>query len=165
MNRDDARVRQAVVASEIRDLKMEYAQLCDAGYDGRALGELFTDDAVWDGAETFGRHEGRPAIETYFSSFDGYFTWALHYMIGPRLTKVSDDGGLAEAVWYLWMPHVQQGDEGGTARLLTAKQYDRYRLTDGRWRFEEIRVVVESNAPMEQGWSLVTGVAGNGSRV
>lgn len=153
MNLDDARVTRAVAASEIRNLKMEYAQLCDAGYDGSALGGLFTEDAVWDGGVAFGRYDGRAAIAAFFSSLSGEFTWALHYMIGPRLMDVSDDGTTAEAVWYLWMPHVAQGPTGGKAMLLTAKQYDRYRLVDGCWRFEQIRVAVETMGPMQQGWS------------
>lgn len=153
MQPDDARVRRAVAASEIRDLKMAYAQLCDAGYPGPALGELFTEDAIWDGGELFGVHHGRAAIETYFSSLDGVFTWALHYMIGPRLTEVSDDGTTAKAVWYLWMPYLAQDGDGAQPMLLTAKQYDDYRIEDGCWRFQQIRVMVETTAPMRQGWS------------
>jgi uncharacterized protein (TIGR02246 family) len=153
MHNVDARVSRALAASEIRDLKMTYAQLCDAGYDGRALAELFTEDAVWDGGDAFGRHTGREAIEAFFSGFDGVFTWALHYLIGPRMVHVSDDATRAEAVWYLWMPHVAQREDGGKAMLLTAKQHDRYRYANGRWRFEEIRVAVETMASMEQGWA------------
>jgi hypothetical protein len=151
---DTRRLLQLAAAMEIQNLKMEYAQLCDAGYDGPSLGRLFTEDAVWDGGDAFGRYEGRREIEGFFSGLGAEITWALHYMIGPRITNVSDAGTSAEGVWYLWMPFIGRDGDASRQMLLTAKQYDRYvRAADGRWQFAEIRVAVETMGPREDGWA------------
>lgn len=152
MRNDDRRVTELVVASEIRNLKLEYAQLCDDGYDGQKLGRLFTEDAIWDGGTAFGRYDGRTEIASFFSGLSGGIVWALHYMIGPRVTHVAGDGERAEASWYLWMPHITSNGGGRQDMLLTAKQYDRYRAVGDEWKFEEIRVEVESMGPADQGW-------------
>jgi len=149
----ERRIARLEMAQAINDLKIEYALLCDDGYDGDKLKQLFTEDAVWDGGETFGRHEGREAIGVHFSGFQGNFTWALHYMIGPQVTAVSDDALTAEATWYLWMPFNQADGDGSKPMLFTAKQYDRYRMVDGRLFFSEIRVDAQSMGTMEEGWT------------
>jgi hypothetical protein len=150
---DGERLARLEAEAAIRDLKYEYAALCDSGYDGPSLGRLFTDDANWDGGKTFGRYEGRPAIEAFFSGLAGSFVWALHYMIGPRFTKVADDATSAEAAWYLWMPYLELSAGEPRRMLLTAKQSDRYRLEGGAWLFEEIVVDVESIGPAADGWT------------
>ena len=49
----DARVLRLEAAEQIRILKADYCELCDADYPADALCELFTEDGVWDGGEVF----------------------------------------------------------------------------------------------------------------
>ena len=87
----EARVARLEAVEEIRVLKARYADVCDTGYDPDRMLPFFTQDAVWDGGERFGRYEGIDAIYGFFRGVSSQITWALHYMIAPVI-EVSDDG-------------------------------------------------------------------------
>ena len=54
----ETRLARLEAVEEIRVLKARYAAVCDTGYDPDGMTPLFTTDAVWDGGDRFGRHEG-----------------------------------------------------------------------------------------------------------
>ena len=68
MNLDDLARRLQVLEDieAIKKLKARYCAYCDQSYDADGLAALFTADALWDGGEILGRHEGREAIRTFF---------------------------------------------------------------------------------------------------
>jgi SnoaL-like domain len=148
----ETRVARLELVDALRELKLHYAVLCDAGYDGAAISRLFTDDAVWDGGESFGRYEGVDEIQQFFAGLGNEIAWALHYMIGPVDVKISSDFASAEAGWYLWMPYVAVEDGRRRSRLFAAKQRDRYRFEAGKWKFSEIVVSTESIGEATEGW-------------
>ena len=99
----EARIARLEAVEEIRVLKARYADVCDTGYDPDRMAPFFTDDAVWDGGERFGRYEGIDEIRGFFAGVSSQITWALHYMIAPVI-EVSEDGQTATGSWYLLEP-------------------------------------------------------------
>lgn len=138
---------------EIRRLKHVYADVCDSGYDPVRMEALFTEDAVWDGGERFGRHEGRDAVCAFFAGVSSQITWALHYMLNPVI-DVSAGGVEATGSWYLWQPCTVVGPDGPQAVWLTGRYADRYRREDDGWKFSLVDLDVACITPYEQGWAV-----------
>lgn len=133
---------------EIKNLKAEYAKVCDTGYKSAGFAPMFTEDAVWeDTTGRFGRHDGRKAILDFFAGTSGQISWALHYMIAPNI-KVADDLVNAEGTWYLWQPCTING----SAVWLTGQYFDRYRKQADGWKFSEVHLTVHTISPFEEGW-------------
>src|SRR5260221_6833983 len=58
----EQRIARLEAIEEIKQLKAQYAQVCDDGYKPEGMVPLFTEDAVWaDSSGGLGRHEGREA--------------------------------------------------------------------------------------------------------
>ncbi|MCL4289568.1 MAG: nuclear transport factor 2 family protein [Thermoleophilia bacterium] len=146
-----ARIAKLEAIEEIRRLKARYADVCDTGYDPDRMGPFFTRDAVWDGGERFGRHEGIEAIRAFFAGVSSQITWALHYMVAPTV-DVADSIETATGSWYLWQPCTVVGDAGAQAVWLTGRYTDRYRREDGVWKFAEVRLDCQTISPVEEGW-------------
>ncbi len=136
---------------EIRALKARYATVCDSGYSPQRMAPLFTADAVWDGGERFGRHEGVEAICAFFAAVSSQITWALHYIVAP-VVEVADDLETATGSWYLWQPCTVVTDSGPRAVWLTGTYADRYRREPDGWKFAEVRLDCQTISPVEDGW-------------
>jgi hypothetical protein len=148
---DETRLAKLEAAEQIRHLKARYAGVCDTGYTPDRMVPLFTEDAVWDGGERFGRHEGIDAIYRFFDGVSSQIVWALHYMVAP-IVEVADDGETATGSWYLWQPCTLVTDDGPRAIWLTGTYADRYRRVDGDWRFSEVKLDCQTISPLEEGW-------------
>ncbi|MFN8185724.1 MAG: nuclear transport factor 2 family protein [Gaiellales bacterium] len=150
----DEKIRLARLEAieEIRALKARYAAVCDTGYDPDGMSPLFTADAVWDGGERFGRHEGIDAIRAFFAGVSSQIVWALHYMLNP-IIEVADDLETATGRWYLWQPCTVVGPEGPQAVWLTGIYADRYRREAEVWRISDLRVDFQTISPFEEGWA------------
>jgi hypothetical protein len=147
----ERRLARLEAAEEIRQLKARYAEVCDTGYDPERMVPLFTADAVWDGGERFGRHEGIDAIYGFFDGVSAQIVWALHYMIAP-LIEVAEDGESATGRWYLLEPCTIVTGDGPRAMLITGTYADRYRREAGAWRFAEVKLDVQTVSPLDEGW-------------
>jgi ketosteroid isomerase-like protein len=148
MARDlETRMAKMEAAEDIRKLKARYALACDDNYDADRIAACFTEDAVWDGGERFGRHEGRDAIHKFFSEVSKQITWALHYMVGPDI-EVADDLQSATGAWYLYEPCTM----GGRALWIGGKYADTYRREADGWKFSDVKVDIQMVSPFEEGW-------------
>jgi SnoaL-like domain len=147
----EARIGRLEAVEEIRVLKARYADVCDTGYDPERMAPFFTDDAVWDGGERFGRYEGLDAIRGFFAGGSSQITWALHYMVAPAI-EVADDLETATGSWYLWQPCTVVGEHGPQAVWLTGLYADRYRREEDGWRFSEVVLDCQTVSPLEDGW-------------
>jgi hypothetical protein len=145
------RLAKLEAAEEIRRLKARYADICDTGYDPTRMRPLFTQDAVWDGGERFGRYEGVDAVCGFFAGVSSQITWALHYMVAP-LIDVADDLRTASGSWYLWQPCTVVDAAGPHAVWLTGRYADRYRREGKDWKFAEVRLDCQTMSPLEEGW-------------
>ena len=143
----EERLERLEAAEQIRALKMRYAQLCDAGYPTDQLEQLFIADAVWDGGDAFGHHEGWPAIRAFFDGASTQITWAMHYTVAGDI-HVADDGRSARATWYLWQPMTFDD----TAVWLIARYADSYVVDAGEWKFSKIALDVQALTPIDRGW-------------
>jgi hypothetical protein len=146
-----ARVARLEAIEDIRRLKARYAAVCDNGYLPERMVPLFTENAVWDGGERFGRHEGIDEIAAFFGGVSSQITWALHYMVAP-LIDVADDALTATGSWYLWQPCTVVGEAGEQAVWLTGTYADRYRREPDGWRFSEVELDCQTISPFEDGW-------------
>jgi len=152
MNQDlGTQIAKLRAAEEIRHLKARYAAVCDAGYLPEQMVPLFTQDAVWDGGERFGRHEGIDAIYRFFEGVSSQIVWALHYMVAP-IIDVADDLEMATGSWYLWEPCTIVAEDGAQAVWLTGTYADRYRHEADGWKFCEVKLDCQTISPIEQGW-------------
>jgi hypothetical protein len=146
-----ARLARLEAIEDIRVLKARYANVCDTGYDPERMRPFFTDDAVWDGGERFGRHEGIEAVCAFFAGVSSQITWALHYMIAPEI-EVAADLASATGSWYLWQPCTVIGEDGPQAVWLTGRYADLYRREPDGWKFSEVKLDCQTITPFEEGW-------------
>ena len=143
----EQRVARLEAINDIRSLKMAYTRWCDAGYQLAQLRELFLEDAVWDGGETFGRYEGASAVRDFFVSTAARVEWTMHYIVSGDI-QVAEDLQSATGSWYLSQPLTLEGE----AVWLLAKYEDRYDYTDAGWRIAHLGLNVEALTPFHKGW-------------
>lgn len=143
----EARLARLEAAADIRAMKMKYARLCDAGYPSDQIGPLFTEDAVWDGGEAFGRYEGNAAIRAFFDGCPEKISWAMHYTVSGDV-DVAPDARTAVGRWYLWQPMTLEGQ----AVYLMAAYEDQYVNTDEGWKCKHLSLDVQALTPYDQGW-------------
>lgn len=109
-----AQIVRLEAIEEIRALKARYADICDTGYNPGQMRPLFTDDAVWDGGERFGRYDGIGAVCGFFADVSSQIVWALHSEI-VAITNMDDmafSGG-GDSSWY--GPTLNPWDQSRTA--------------------------------------------------
>jgi len=145
------RLAKLEAVEDIRRLKARYAAACDSGYLPERIAPLFTDDAVWDGGERFGRYEGIDEIRGFFAGVSSQITWALHYMVAPVI-DVAEDVATASGSWYLWQPCTVVTEDGERAVWLTGTYADRYRNDATGWKFSEVVLDCQTISPIEEGW-------------
>ena len=144
----EARLAKLEAAEAIRNLRSEYAYICDAGFDGDLIAATFTEDGVFD-AGAVGRYEGRDAISEYFGAVSASLTWSVHMMGSDRI-EVADGAREATGRWYFLEPCIVNGEN----TWVIGAYDDRYRLDDdGRWRFAEVRLEPLNVTSYDAGWA------------
>ena len=141
VQRFQRQVQRLTDIEDIKLLKRRYAAACDDDYNVEKLGPLFTEDAVWDGAE-YGGTTTRQGIKDFFSTTPDIVKFALHYVMNPIIEV---DGDTATGRWLLWQPLVMH--EGDQAMLLTARYDEEYVRQDGKWLIKHLKVTIESLGP------------------
>jgi len=145
-NKDlERRLRILEDIEEIKKLKALYGEICDDGYNIERMKELFTDDAVWDGGETWGVYRGKKEILDFFAEAGKKIT-GVHFFVQPDINIISDSE--AEGSWYL----LQQGTKVDMGFWLSAVEYEKYIKIDGKWFFREIRFKGFFATRYEKGW-------------
>jgi uncharacterized protein (TIGR02246 family) len=145
--RIETRLQALEDAEAIRNLKAQYAALCDDNYNADGIAALFATDASWD-SPGLGRFEGREAIRGFFQTAADIFSFAIHYSLNGQIHV---DGDNARAQWYLFMPCTVA--DGNRAMWRASIDHERYRRVDGTWLFSEKRSQPLMNVPFEDGWS------------
>ncbi len=138
----------------IKQLKARYCALCDANYDADGLAELFTEDAVWDGGNTFGLAQGREGIRKHFAGASSRVTIARHQVMNPI---VEVDGDQATGHWLLFQPCTNAGRDAGGAIVeeavwLAATYADTYRREAAGWLIATTVIDVAFFTPFDAGW-------------
>ncbi|MFG2376464.1 nuclear transport factor 2 family protein [Streptomyces sp. NPDC048504] len=137
--------------SLVVDTLARYLALCDvpARAEGE-LGDLFTEDAVWEGggseyAEKFGRTEGRAAIVEMLSAYlppTPHFRTNVHLLF-PGVVYVN--GGTAQGSWSM-----QQLSRyaSGAAEVMVAQLDVTFRIGPDRPRISAFRTERLFSAPL-----------------
>ena len=139
--RFEQQVQRLIDIEDIKILKRRYAAACDDDYNIEKLGVLFTEDAVWDGAE-YGGATTRQGIKDFFSTTPDFVKFAIHYVINPIIEV---DGDTATGQWMLWQPMVMH--DGDQAMVLTARYDEQYVRQNGQWLIKHLKVTIESLGP------------------
>ena len=100
MTDTSGRLAKLEAAEAIRNLRAEYAYVCDAGFDPNKIAATFTEDGVFD-AGVFGRFEGREAIAAYFAAVPEMLSWSMHVM-GTSRIEVADGARKLPAAGTSW---------------------------------------------------------------
>jgi uncharacterized protein (TIGR02246 family) len=146
------RLARLEAIEDIKALKARYCALCDADYDPEGLAALFVQDGIWDGGETFGRHEGRDAIRAFFNGVSGTITFAAHLVLNPIIDVRGPDTAMGK--WRLIMPCTVAREDGSPeARWLLSAYDETYARVDGRWLFKTLTVTTNFYAPHLTGWA------------
>ncbi|MFE4539340.1 nuclear transport factor 2 family protein [Streptomyces scopuliridis] len=150
------------MTAEVVATLTRYLALCDvpAGAAGpptdlSALGDLFTEDAVWEGggsdyAAKFGRTEGRAAIVTMLA---GYLPPSPHFranvhLLFPGTAHADADGSSAHGSWL--MQQLSRYDSGQT-EVMVARLDVSFRLAPDRPRMSAFRTERLFSAPLREG--------------
>jgi hypothetical protein len=132
----------------VLDTLTRYLQLCDVpvseGAEG-GLGDLFTDDAVWEGVgpkygEKFGRTEGRQAIVDMVSAYlppNSHFRENVHMLL-PGTIDLGDSTARGR-----WLMQQLSRHESGAAEMMVARldvtfRFDARRALIHRFRTEQV---------------------------
>ncbi|MEU0810915.1 nuclear transport factor 2 family protein [Streptomyces sp. NPDC005970] len=128
-----------------------YLALCDvpAGAEGE-LGDLFTEDAVWEGggsayAEKFGRTEGREAIVAMLTA---YLPPHPHFRTNVHLLFPGTVDGGGRGVRGSWPMQQLSRYESGEAELMVARLDVTFRLDRDRPRISAFRTERLFTAPL-----------------
>ncbi len=131
----------------IKKLKARYCTAADTGDKDLFLG-CFSEDAVWDGGDSFGCYEGREAIRGLFESIPKIISFAVHYVMNPQIDV---DGDRATGQWYLLEPCTML--EGGEQAVWGAASYnEEYVKEGGEWKISRLRLTPDFWSPFEEGW-------------
>lgn len=148
----ERRLAKLEAVEEIRHLKLRYGQLCDAGYPPDEIVAMFTEDAVWDGGETFGSFHGREEIRRFFVAINEEVGFAVHYMIGDAIV-VSDDARTATGTWHMFEAANMKVDGVPESMWLAAVYQDEYRREDDGWKFSRVQLNFRMQAKHSEGWA------------
>ncbi len=129
----------------IKQLKARYCAGCDDDHNPDTLAALFEDDAVWE-ATSNGRFEGVAAIRGFFSDLraSGRIRNSAHHAINPIIEV---DGDRATGHWRLIMLYTANVPGGVQYLRIIGWYRERYRRSNGRWRFQSLYCEVEEHAP------------------
>jgi hypothetical protein len=164
---EQLRVLQAESAA--RRLLGRYMFLCDAPMPthemsererAQAIGELFTEDAVWEGvgaahSARFGRKVGPHAIADHMAEFftaSPKLTFNTHYLCSECLTATQS---AAEGTWVQFQPWVH---DDGRSVLRSSRLHVAFRLTAQGWRIARYRTenLFIADLPADWASSLIT---------
>lgn len=128
----------------IRTVMARYMQLCDQPCGDHAypqLGDLFTDDAVWEGrgalyAQTFGEQRGRDQIVAFLGTYlapSTHFKMNVHFLTSDA---VRVEGDTARGHWVMLQASTYADDR---TELVSARlEVDFFQDADG-WRIDHFR--------------------------
>ncbi|MFI6698646.1 nuclear transport factor 2 family protein [Streptomyces sp. NPDC050509] len=141
------------MTADVEQALARYLALCDVPVRASGdLGDLFTEDAVWEGvgsdyAEKFGRTEGRAAIVAMLSRYlppHPHFRTNVHLLFPGT---VDTDSTTARGSW----PMQQLSRfESGRSEIMVARLDVTFRLDDGRPRIASFRTERLFSAPFPE---------------
>ncbi|GAB89610.1 nuclear transport factor 2 family protein [Gordonia rhizosphera] len=138
----------------IEDLKYRYAGYCDNNYDPEGIAALFAPDGRWVVDGEGGSMVGHEEIKSHFRALSERITWALHYMIAPRIELAADRKTAVGYFYLLCLCTIEQTDDPTEkdAVILTINYTDQFVKLDGQWYFQELLGKTHQVSNWEEGW-------------
>jgi hypothetical protein len=127
--------------------------LCDQGYVGDRIAELFTEDGAWSSNE-HGVVAGRNEIARFMSTLgEQQFLWAVHFMSNPSIVT-SLLTGTATAQWQLLqLATLRDVTEVEARSVLAVGTYtDHLVRREGRWLFSRVHLELHRATTLREGW-------------
>lgn len=137
------RLARLEAVEQIRQLKSEYCNICDAGHDPDRIIELFTDDGVWEMAE-HGRFQGHEELRRAFASFGDAISFSQHNTTNLDVRMYDDR---ATGTWH-FIGVVAAGDAAG--RLTVARYDEEYVRVGAVWKIQYLRATSLARAALSQ---------------
>ncbi len=145
--------------SQCRRVLSRYMELCDhLDKDTRMeeLGELFCEDAVWEGrggkyGDAFGGHRGRAAIVAFLNSYrepEPHFASNAHFLTSEQLEA---DASSARGTWVMLQTPTFRD---GSSFLMAARLRVSFRRDADTWRIERFATANLFSRPVEKGWEI-----------
>ncbi|SFV15076.1 nuclear transport factor 2 family protein [Pseudoduganella namucuonensis] len=158
-----ARLHRLEAERAVRNTLARYMALCDQPCDDRdfpRLGDLFTEDAAWEGvgeryARTFGRQVGRAAITAFLGGYlapSTHFKRNLHFLTSDQVT-VAGDGERVHGQWI--MLQISTYEDGRSEAISARLQVEFSAAPDGRWLIARFRTERLDCVP----WDVAGGAA------
>lgn len=130
----------ALEAKELVSATMaDYLRRVDLQENIDTIGELFTDDAVWEAEGNlaeFGTTRGRDAIATMFRELPGTLPFTAHFVTNPTIT-VDEDCLHANGTWHTL--ELCSTKESNSQLVMLAWYDNDFRFDNGRWRLDHVR--------------------------
>ena len=133
------RVQRLEDIEAIKALKARYCARCDDGYDSDGIAELYTEDAVWDGGNTFGVREGREAIRKHFEAAASRVSIARHHVMNPVIEVDGDTAWVATDFAFV---------SRANTILSTGRYLDAMCRSPDRWRLASREIVFSGDTPV-----------------
>lgn len=149
----EARLGSLEADRAVRNVLARYMKLCDQpchDSDFPQLGDLFTEDAIWEGVgalytKTFGRQEGRAAIvaflHKYLAPYSTHFKMNAHFLTADAVTV---EGDCAHGEWVMLQASIYEDD---TSELVSARLTIDFKKADDAWQMSHFRTQRLFNAP------------------
>lgn len=150
-----ARLERLESEKEIRATMAEYIRRVDRQEDVEAVGDLFTEDAIWEArghlGNEFGTTTGRAAIVDMFRGLPASLPFTAHFLTNEEIV-VAEDGTSATGSWHT-LELATTTTEPVEQIVMIAWYNNDFRLVDGKWRMEHVRFEDTSVFPYTQGWT------------
>lgn len=144
----EARIQLIEDKQAIADLIFAYARVCDTGFNGAAMAQLFTPDAVWE--TNFGiRVTGHQEITDFFNA-QVNTKFALHFYTN-MVTEVAGDTATGRC---LLVQTCTDEDAAGTAggTFMGADYLNDFVRTEAGWKFAHVRLNQRFRVPAGTDW-------------
>lgn len=153
---DDVLDRLARLEAErdICALMADYLRRVDLRESIDSIGELFTEDAVWEAQgflAEFGTTQGRSALEQMFAGLPASLSYTAHFATNPSVV-VDDDLVTARGSWHTL--ELATTTTTPVEQVVMVAWYDNnFALVDGLWRMSHVRFKDTAVFPYTEGWA------------
>ncbi|QLC90770.1 nuclear transport factor 2 family protein [Priestia megaterium] len=124
-------IQKLVDIEAIKQLKYTYAEICDDNHNPNRICSVFTEDAIWDGGEQYGKFIGHDQIRKAFAEFSKSIDLSQHNMTNPIITV---DGDEAKGQWYAFGIFRKNNDDF----IQAVTYFDEYMKVDGKWLIKKL---------------------------
>ena len=138
----------------IEQLKYRYAGFCDNRYDPEGIASLFVEDGRWVVDGEGGSMTGHDEIKAHFRGLSDKITWALHFVMAPRI-ELAEDRRTAVGYFYLLCLCTIESSQDPAKKdpvILTINYTDQFVKRDGQWYFQELLGRTHQVSNWDQGW-------------